>query len=253
MIGRGTRLKEGKENCTVIDICDNYRRCSLVTLPSLLGLNPEMDLQGTSVTVAAEKMEELQEKYPTVDMSHLTNLGAVNAYIESLDLFKEPYTEEVKEFSKLTWMGCSDGSYLLQIPEKKELKGMFYQHKHEKLHITPNELGEFELSISAVSVDKKLGIYNTLKEAFESADEVMSRCRPDRMKLVTREAEWHTYPATEAAKKLLRSLSRNRPLLKCLCPGQQSAILCPVCRLATGITAGEASVAINLLKARREK
>ena len=253
MIGRGTRLKEGKENCTVIDICDNYRRCSLVTLPSLLGLNPEMDLQGTSVTVAAEKMEELQEKYPTVDMSHLTNLGAVNAYIESLDLFKEPYTEEVKEFSKLTWMGCSDGSYLLQIPEKKELKGMFYQHKHEKLHITPNELGEFELSISAVSVDKKLGIYNTLKEAFESADEVISRCRPDRMKLVTREAEWHTYPATEAAKKLLRSLSRNRPLLKCLCPGQQSAILCPVCRLATGITAGEASVAINLLKARREK
>jgi hypothetical protein len=152
-------------------------------------------------------------------------------------------------------MGCSDGSYLLQIPEKKELKGMFYQHKHEKLHIAPNELGEFELSISAVSVDKKLGIYNTLKEAFESADEVMSRCRPDRMKLVTREAEWHAHPASEPAKKLLRTLSKTRgtPILKCLCPGMTNAILCPTCRLQTGITAGEASTAINLLKSRRKK
>ncbi len=253
MVGRGTRLKEGKESCTVIDVCDNYRRCSLVTLPSLLGLNPEMDLQGQPVTAVAEKMEELQEKYPTIDLSHLTDITKVDAYIESLDLFAAPYCEEVKEFSKLAWMGCSDGSYLLQIPEKKELKGLFSQHKHEKLHITPTELEEFELSITSVGVDKKLGIYNSLKEAFESADEVVQRCRPDRMKLVTREAEWHAQPASEPAKKLLRSLSRNKPILKCLCPGFQSAKMCPVCRLSTGITAGECSVAINLLQARRKK
>ena len=198
-------------------------------------------------------MEELQEKYPTVDLSQLTDITKVDAYIESLDLFAAPYTEEVKEFSKLTWMGCSDGSYVLQIPEKQELKGMFYAHKHERLAIAENELGEFVLSISAVNVDKQLGIYNTLKEAFESADEVMQRCRPDRMKLVTREAEWHTYPASDPAKKLLRSLSKNKPILKCLCPGTSPAILCPTCKLPTGITAGEASVAINLLKARRKK
>ena len=253
MIGRGTRLHPGKEDCLVIDVCDNSRRCSLVTLPSLLGLDPAFDLHGGSVIAAAEEMEELQEKYPTLNLAEITDLSKIKAFIESIDLFSEPYSPEVKELSKLSWMGCSDGSYLLQIPEKKELKGMFYQHKHEKLHITPNELGEFELSISAVGVDKQLGIYNTLKEAFESADEVMSRCRPDRMKLVTREAEWHTHPASEPAKKLLRTLSRSKPLLKCLCPGTNPAILCPTCRLATGITAGEASVAINLLKSRRKK
>jgi hypothetical protein len=219
----------------------------------LFGLNPELDLQGGSVTAAADKMEALADKYPTIDLSHLTDLTKVDAYIESLDLFSEPYTEEVTQFSKLTWMGCSDGSYLLRIPEKKELKGSFSQYKHEKLHITPNELGEFEFSISAVGMDKQLGIYNTLKEAFESADEVISRCRPDRMKLVTRESDWHAKPASDPAKKLLRSLSRNKPILKCLCPGQQTAILCPVCRLQTGINAGEASVAINLLQARRKK
>ena len=268
-IGRGTRLQAGtgnlldaiakglfldKRDCIILDVVDNNKRCSLVTLPSLVGLNPDMDLQGQSVTAVAEKMEELQEKYPTVDLSQLTDITKVDAYIESLDLFAAPYTEDVEKFSKLTWMGCSDGSYVLQIPEKKELKGSYYAYKHERLTIAENELGEQVLSISSTSVEnKQLGIYNTLQEAFASADEVMQRCRPDRMKLVTREAEWHTYPASEPAKKLLRSLSKNKPILKCLCPGTNPAILCPVCKLKTGITAGEASVAINLLKARRKK
>ena len=273
-IGRGTRLQQGtgnlldalakglvleKRDCIVLDVVDNNKRCSLVTLPSLVGLNPDMDLQGQSVTAAAEKMEELQEQYPTVDLSQLTDITKVDAYIESLDLFAAPYTEEVKEFSKLTWMGCSDGSYVLQIPESKALKDAraFSQFKHERLQITPNDLDEFELSISSVSLqDKKLGIYNSLKEAFESADEVMQRCRPDRMKLVTREAEWHLQPASEPAKKLLRSLSKSKPVLYCLCPNPTHKVLpamCPVCRLATGITAGQASVAINLLQARRKR
>jgi superfamily II DNA or RNA helicase len=253
MIGRGTRLHPGKEDCLVIDVCDNSRRCSLVTLPSLLGLDPAFDLHGGSVIAATEEMEKLQEKYPTLNLAEITDLSKIKTFVESIDLFSEPYSVEVKELSKLAWMGCSDGSYLLQIPEKKELKGVFYQHKHEKLHITPNELGEFELSISAVGVDKQLGIYSTLKEAFESADEVIARCRPDRMKLVLRESEWHSYPASEPAKRLLRSLSKNKPMLRCLCPGQQSAAVCPVCRMKTGVTAGEVSVAINLMKARRKK
>ena len=255
MVGRGTRLNAGKDNCTVIDVCDNYKRCSLVTLPSLVGLNPDMDLHGQSVTDAAEKMEELQERYPTVDLSQLTDITKVDAYIESLDLFAAPYTEEVKEFSKLTWMGCSDGAYVLQIPESKALSDAkaYARFKHERLNITPNELDEFELSISSRELQgKKLGIYSSLKEAFESADEVVSRCRADRLQLLRRQAEWHTYPASEPAKKLLRGLTKSKPILKCLCPGTQTAILCPVCRLQTGITAGEASVAINLLKARKK-
>jgi superfamily II DNA or RNA helicase len=254
MVGRGTRLKEGKDKCTVIDVCDNYKRCSLVTLPSLVGLNPELDLQGGSVTEAADKMEALADKYPTIDLSHLTDLTKVDAYIESLDLFSEPYTEEVKEFSQLTWMACSDGSYILSVPEKKALSDTrsFAQFQHEKLHITPTELDEFELSITSVNTDRKLGLYNTLKEAFASADEVIQRCRPDRMVLLKREAEWHTRPASEPAKTLLRKLSKKKPVLKCICAGYSKGQLCPTCKLPTGITAGEASTAINLLKARKK-
>lgn len=270
-VGRGTRLQKGtgnlleaiqrglsllKRDCIILDVVDNNTRCTLVTLPSLVGLNPDMDLHGGSATDAADKMEAFQEKYPTIDLSHLTDITKVDAYIESLDLFAAPYTEEVKEFSKLTWMGCADGSYVLAIPERKDLKDAkaFAQFKHEKLRIMPNDLDEYVLSISSVSVERELGIYNTLKEAFGSADEVVQRCRPDRTTLIMREAEWHTKPASEPAKKLLRSLSKHKPVLKCLCPnptGKVQALLCPLCRLQTGITAGEASVAINLLQARR--
>jgi len=256
MVGRGTRIMDGKTDCSVIDVVDNYKRCSLVTLPSLLGMSPELNLQGRSLTDTAEKLEAMQEKFPGIDFTQLTDISKINAYVESVDLFAKPYGEEVLEFSKLAWMADSAGGYTLQIPEKKELKGMFYQHKHERLNIAENELGEFVLSISAVNVDKQLGIYNTLQEAFASADEVMQRCRPDRMKLVLREGEWHTYPASEPAKKLLRSLSKTRPVLYCLCPNPEHRTfpaMCPVCRLATGITAGQASTAINLLKARRKK
>jgi superfamily II DNA or RNA helicase len=268
-IGRGTRLQEGtgnllealqrglyltKQDCIVLDVCDNNKRCSLVTLPSLVGLNPDMDLQGESVTEIAEKIEALQAEYPTLDLSQLVDVKHIDTYIESIDLFAAPYTEDVKAFSKLTWMGCSDGSYLLTIPESKELSDTkaYSQFIHEKLHITPNALDEFVLSITSTTQEKELGIYSSLKEAFESGDEVLQRCRPSRIKLLLREAAWHDQPASDPAKKLLRSLSKHRPVLKCLCPGKQPAILCPTCRLSTGITAGEASAAINLLKARRK-
>lgn len=257
MVGRGTRIMDGKTDCSVIDVVDNYKRCSLVTLPSLLGMSPELNLQGGSLTDAAEKLEAMQEKFPGIDFTQLTDISKINAYVESVDLFAKPYGEEVLEFSKLAWMADSAGGYTLQIPEKKELKGMFYQHKHERLNIAENELGEYVLSISSTSVEnKQLGIYNTLQEAFASADEVISRCRPDRMKLLLRESDWHSNPASEPAKRLLKSLSKVKPVLKCLCPNPNHKtlpMLCPVCRLQTGITAGEASVAINLLQARRKK
>jgi superfamily II DNA or RNA helicase len=264
-IGRGARLQEGagnllealqrgyalsKRDCYVLDVVDNSRKCSLVTLPSLVGLNPEMDLNGGSVTEAAEKMEEMQEKYPTVDLSGITDITKVNAYIESIDLFAEPYTEEVKTYSKLGWVTAADGSYVLPIPERKELSDTkaYARYLHEKLHIIQNELDEFELSISTVNDDRKLGAFSTLQEAFETADDVIQRCRPDRMKLLSRDGVWREQLATEAVKKYLRSLSKKRPILKCTCPGYCTlGVQCKQCKQMP-ITAGEASTAINILK-----
>ena len=236
-IGRGTRLHPGKVDCLVLDLVDNYRRCSLVTLPSLVGLPPTTDLHGQGMVEAAEKMEELQAKYPSVDLSHLTDLSKVKAYVESLDLFSEPYPQEVIELSRLAWMPATDDSYILSIPESKELQKQYSRYLNEKLHITPNELGEFVLSISSTQTTKQLGIYNTLQEAIASADEVVSRCRSSRMPLLTRQAEWHSRPASTPAVNLLRKLGKGNPVL--------------MAKIDSGINAGECSAAINKLKARK--
>jgi ATP-dependent helicase IRC3 len=252
-IGRGTRLHPGKEDCLVIDICDSYKRCSLITLPSLFGMNPAMNLHGGSVLAAEKELSDLQEKYPTVNLSNLTDLSKIKAYIESIDLFAEPYTEEVQKFSKLGWISGADGSYILSIPERQAIKGQYSQYLHEKLHLEQNELDEWELSISTTKDTRKLGTFGTLKEAFETADDVVRRCRPERLKLLTRESEWKNNPATEAVKKYLRTLSKNKPLLKCICVGiKPMGTPCAVCKQMP-ITAGEASLAIDLLKNQRSK
>jgi superfamily II DNA or RNA helicase len=267
-VGRGTRLQEGtgnlleaiakglqleKKDCYVIDFVDNSSRCSLVTFPSLLGLPPEFDLEGKSVTETLEKIEALQEKYPGVDFSNLLDLNNVKVYVDSLDLFAAPYTEEVKEFSKLAWMATADSAYVLAIPEKREVKEqkLYHLFLHEKLHITQNELDEYELSITSTNTERKLGVYGTLQEAFTIAEDVIRRCRPDRMRLMTREEDWHKNPASDASKKLLAKLSRKKPLFYCLCMGGGSPLMaCSTCGKKKGITAGQAALAINVLKAK---
>lgn len=267
-VGRGTRLQEGtgnllealsrgialeKKDCYVIDFVDNSSRCSLVTFPSLLGLPPEFDLEGESITETLEKIEALQEQYPGVDFSNLLDLKNVKVYVDSLDLFAAPYTEEVKEFSKMAWMATADSAYVLAIPEKREVKEqkLYHLFLHEKLHITQNELEEFELSISTTQTDRKLGVYGTLQEAFAVADDVIRRCRSDRMKLMSREEDWHKNPASDAAKRMLRKLSKKKPIFYCLCSGGGSPTMtCPACGKKMGITAGQAALAINVLKAK---
>jgi hypothetical protein len=152
-------------------------------------------------------------------------------------MFAQPFTAEVTEFSKLRWMATAEDTYVLQIPEKRELQGQFARYLHEKLTIETNELDEYVLSITTVQTDKQLGIYSTLKEAFESADDVVLRCRSDRMTLLTREAAWHGRAASPPAIKLLRKLGKNNPVL--------------MDKITKGITAGEASQAISLLQARK--
>jgi ATP-dependent helicase IRC3 len=264
-VGRGTRLEEGtgnllealkaklalhKTDCYVIDVVDNSSRCSLVTFPSLVGLNADFDLQGKSVTDAIDEIEALQDKNPGVDFTHLTDLSKVKVYVESLDMFAEPYTAEVVEFSELTWMLTADGSYTLSVPEDRLVKEskQYWNFQHEKLHIVQNELEEYVLSITTTNSDRELGIFTTLKEAFATADEVVRRCRADRVKLMKRTETWHKNPATDPAKKYLAKLTKKTSFLFCLCPGSGVAgTVCSTCKKQQGLTAGQAALAINKL------
>lgn len=250
-VGRGTRLCEGKSDLAVLDVVDNSKRCSLVTFPSLLGLNPEFDLAGQDAVKVAEQIEELQEKNPGVDFTNLVDISNVKAYIESIDLFAEVSDEEVKQHSKFSWMPGQDGSYTLSIPEAKDVsdRKAYYAFKHEKLHLKLNELDEWELTITTTQTERKLGTFNTLAEAFTTADDVIVHCRPDRLKLMGQKEAWHENPASDQQKKYLARLGKKKVIGKCMCAGYRKPnTVCPVCQKITGLTAGEASRAIDRLK-----
>ena len=253
-VGRGTRLSEGKQDCIVIDVCDCTKKCSLVTFPSLLGLNPDFNLHGESVTKAAEKIEELQEKNAGVDFSALTDLSKVKAYVEALDLFAEPYSEEVKEFSELAWMSQADGSYIIAVPEERGITEarQYWRYRHEKLVLVQNDIEQWELSITSVDPEKKLGVFHTLPEAFTTADEVLQRCRPNRVKLMQRHAGWHDATASDASKKYLKKLVGKSSFIYCTCPvGSQCSgvpgTLCQICSKQQ-MSAGQVALAINKTK-----
>lgn len=258
-VGRVTRISTGKPDAIILDVVDNNKRCSLVTFPSLLGLNPEFDLQGASVTHAVEQLEELQEKYPGISLSALTDLSKIEAYVESIDIFSDPTPDEAKEHSKLAWLQEQDGGYVIAIPEAKALRDMkkFSSFLHEKLHLRYTELDEWQLSLSkyvfagATSTvqEDKLGTFKDLKEGFETADDVLRRCRGDRVKLMYRETPWGDSTASEAQKKFLKRLAGKKNVVYCLCEGfQVSGKKCTKCGLLTGITTAQASQAINRLQ-----
>jgi hypothetical protein len=275
-IGRGTRLEEGtgnllkaikagiplrKKDCLVLDVVDNNKRCSLVTLPSLVGLNPDFNLHGESVTAAIDKVEEVQEKNPGIDFNGLLDLSHIKAYVESLDLFAEPYPEEVRQYSELAWVQAQDGSYMLAIPEEQEVirSKQYWAYKHEKLRLAQNVLDEWVFTREAAGeATRELGIFNSLEEALRTADEVIRRCRPTRVKLLQRHATWHDATASDASKRYLQKVvGKKRTIAYCTCsvgvkcsgvPGT----VCQTCNKQQ-MSAGQVALAINKYKAKGTK
>ncbi len=78
-LGRGTRIPEGidnlleakqrglhieKEDCLVIDVVDASKRHTLMSLPSLFGLNEKADPKGRAMTEILDEVEEVQKANP---------------------------------------------------------------------------------------------------------------------------------------------------------------------------------------------
>eukprot|EP00038_Savillea_parva_P011211 m.195928 g.195928 ORF g.195928 m.195928 type:complete len:694 (-) comp19657_c0_seq1:157-2238(-) len=66
MLGRGLRLHPGKTDCLVLDLTDNCGRNTVVTVPSLLGLDPNFDVAGETVDVAYTRLKRMVAECPEV-------------------------------------------------------------------------------------------------------------------------------------------------------------------------------------------
>ncbi|KAI8994997.1 P-loop containing nucleoside triphosphate hydrolase protein [Pilobolus umbonatus] len=113
MFGRGLRKHEGKEDCLVIDYVDSFHRTGpdgLVTIPTLLGLNIDTDLEGADIldlkTMALESYNIIDQMIPGNEINASAeedgspeNPFVVHQYDKASTLLDEEVDEEVDDLA----------------------------------------------------------------------------------------------------------------------------------------------------------
>ena len=194
MIGRGTRLDDGKSDCLILDVVDSTSKLSLVTVPSLLGLPANLDLKGKSVTKAKEQFERVAKEFPTADLSGVLSLSKLDSIAENISLFQVHYPPEIAKLSELAWRKSGDG-YMLAI-------------KRDLITINKDLRDEYQIVGNLEGQTVTLTAQN-LPGAFNIADSLVSR---EFLNVLKRDARWHADKPTEKQLSLCRILKLEVPV-----------------------------------------
>jgi ATP-dependent helicase IRC3 len=206
MVGRGTRLFPGKLDLIVIDVVDGTSKHTLLTLPTLMGMQACLDLRGRSLLEVVEELEALKEEHPGVDFSKLESMDKAQWLIEQVDMFQVRFPAEVEANSELMWFKAVDGGYKMLIPKEGETRAGF-------MRVYENAIGKWELT-GRIKDDELHGVRPTMEEIFKVSDEQI-RKRVNKMTLtkVLREATWHGKPVTPGQKTMLGRLFPHKQFL----------------------------------------
>lgn len=196
IVGRGTRLYEGKPHCTILDFADTTKGRKPIGLPSLLGLPPEFDLQGQSLTDVAKKYKELEDYCPGEAVRVLAPEDIELAY-KRINLFMPPPPNEfVQQYSRFVWAEVAENDYHLGIDNNNSLR------------IYIDTLGRWTVEHRLRNSDGLkatfLGHPEDMRDAFVRSDKwIMKRFDT---KLIDSDAAWRSDGPTDAQKKLLKRI-----------------------------------------------
>ena len=213
IVGRGTRLFEGKQHCKIIDIADTTKGKKPIGLPTLLGLPPEFDLQGQSFTDVAKKFEELENFCPGEAVRVLNPQDIELAYTRINLFMPPPPNPTVLEYSKLVWAEVGEDDYYLGVANG------------ESLRIHSDALGRWNVTLknSNTKEVKLLGMTETMREAFARSDRWVQNNRSSSMSLLDSSAAWRADGPTDAQKKMLKRI--GVPLTSDMTKGMASQII----------------------------
>ena len=196
IVGRGTRLYEGKPHCTILDFADTTKGKKPIGLPSLLGLPPEFDLQGQDLIEVAKKYKELEEYCPGEAVRVLDPNDIELAY-KRIDLFMPPPPSEfVQQYSRFVWAEIAENTFHLGINNNNSIR----------IYIDP--LGRWLVEFHYRSEDKSethiLGYPEDMRESFVRADRwIVSNFDS---KLIESDAAWRSDGPSDAQRKLLKRI-----------------------------------------------
>ncbi|ORX50573.1 P-loop containing nucleoside triphosphate hydrolase protein [Hesseltinella vesiculosa] len=118
MMGRGMRLFPGKNDCLVIDFVDNFKRSGLITIPTLMGLDPDTIAQGENILDLEKKAKEAETVLDPLVPIHNE---AVKLKITEYDDLQEFMTlcsgmaARLQNISRHPWVAIGDDKFCLSI------------------------------------------------------------------------------------------------------------------------------------------
>jgi ATP-dependent helicase IRC3 len=201
-----------KKDGIVLDVVDASKRHRVVTLPTLMGLSSELDLNGASVVWAAKELEEALRLYPHIDLSELKAIQDLDSFIESVNLFDIHFPEEVQQASQLCWYHNSTGGFTILLPNK------------ESMTIQQNLLDEWDMH-GVVLGQKYRTTRPTIEAAFDATDKLIAKLIPDSLKILKQKETWHDYPATDKQIKYLKKYYKGKAIPNDLTSGIASRLL----------------------------
>ena len=215
IVGRGTRLFEGKEHCMIIDIADTTKGKKPIGLPTLLGLPADFDLQGQSLTDIADEFEKLKETAPGEASSVLNMEDITNAY-KRIDLFMPPPPNPaVLEHSTLIWSEVAENEFYINI------------NSFESLHLYLDALGRWTTESRMRSGNKVhvhvIGRGKDMRSVFAGTDKWIQENRAAALPLLDSKAVWRADAPTDKQKKLLKRI--GVPLTTTMTKGMASQII----------------------------
>lgn len=220
-----------KTTCTVIDVVDASSKNSLVTLPTLMGLPPNLNLNGRGLYEAVKLVEAAQAQYPHIDLKALENIDDLQVFIESVNLFEVHFPPEVETGSTLSWFPSPTGGYVLNLPDFETGKTLYFgggrtapERLKERVVIQQNLLDKWEI-LGTIKGKKASGVRDTLPDAFSGADAVITKFYPDAMTLMTRESGWHEDAPTDKQLKALKRYFKGKAIPPTLTKGQASKLI----------------------------
>jgi ATP-dependent helicase IRC3 len=213
IVGRGTRLYDGKLHCTIIDMSDTTKGKKPIGLPSLLGLPPDFDLQGRSVTEVAEEFEELEIYCPGEAARVLTPEDIKLAYTRINLFMPPPPNSVVQQYSKLVWAEIGENNFHLGL------------NNAEAMSIAADALGRWKVTLHDKhgKTARVLGVVDDLREAFVRSDRWIQSNRSHSLNLLESDAQWRADAPTEPQKRILKRI--GIPLTSDLTKGMASQII----------------------------
>jgi hypothetical protein len=189
-----------KRDCLVFDVVDNSTRHSLLTLPTLMGIRADLDLQGRSLMACVEEMEAALEQCPSLDLTKLDNIGELKSTVENVNLFEIKFPAEVEQNSELTWFRAVGGGYKMLIPG--ETKGW--------IRLFENALGQWEL-VAEIEEEPLHGVRDSMEAAFKVADEqIRKRVSAKTLSCLKREGTWQNTPVRKKQINLIKRIFKGK-------------------------------------------